>query len=260
MARTNEPGRSVSSKLLDILFSFEPDHQRFTLAELVRRTGMPYATVRRLVLELVEAGALSRDERGRFAIGLRLWQLGTLAPRTESLRAVAQPFTEDLYAALRQHVQLAVLDGTEAVIIERLSAPRAPTLVGRVGGRVPLHASAVGKILLAHGGPGLTEQILGRKLRRYTPKTPVEADELRRELAVCRQSGTAIVRGELTLNADSVATRIVDGRGIVVAALSVVVRAGSVSLDAVVPSIVASGFGISRLLGWRPGITVRDAP
>ena len=152
MARTSDPGRSVSSKLLDILFSFDPDHQQFTLTELARKTGMPYATVRRLVLELVESGALNHHDQGRFVVGVRLWQLGTLAPRTESLRAIAQPFTEDLYAALRQHVQLAVLDGREAVIIELLSAPKATALVGRVGGRSPLHASAVGKILLAHAG------------------------------------------------------------------------------------------------------------
>ncbi len=260
MARTNDPGRSVSSKLLDILFSFEPDHPHLRLADLVRRTGMPYATVRRLVLELTDAGALARDERGRLTIGLRLWELGTLAPRTESLRTLAQPFMEDLYTAMRQHVQLAVLDGTDCVIIERLSAPSAPELVGRVGSRIPLHASAVGKVLLAHGGSALTEQVLGQKLRRYTARTPIDPMDLRRQLAGSRQSGTAIVRGELTLNADSVATRIVDGEGRVVAALSVVVRSGSVGLQSALAPVVASGLGVSRLLGWRSGVAVRDAP
>jgi hypothetical protein len=66
------------------------------------------------------------------------------------------------------------------------------------------------------------------------------------------------VRGELTRGADSVATRIMDGEGRVVAALSVVVRTGSVSLTAVTPSVVTSGLGISRRLGWTPHIGVRD--
>ncbi len=259
MSRTNEPGRTVSSKLLDILFCFEPDHQQLGLADIVRRTGMPYATVRRLVLELVEAGALDRDRNGRFTVGLRLWQLGTLAPRTESLRTLAQPFMEDLYAALRQHVQLAVLDGKEGVIIERLSGPSAPGVVGRVGGRIPLHASAVGKVLLAHGGSELTEQILSRKLRKYTARTPVDPAELRRQLAACRRSGTATVRGELTSDIDSIATRIMDGEGRVVAAISIVVRSGSVSMQSALPTLVSSGLGISRLLGWRPTVPVRDA-
>ncbi|MFI7704251.1 hypothetical protein [Nonomuraea sp. NPDC049480] len=58
--------------------------------------------------------------------------------------------------------------------------------------------------------------------------------------------------------ADSVATRIVDGAGRVVAALSVVLRAGSVKHQAALPSVLASGLGISRQLGWRPGIRVRE--
>ncbi|WP_433260912.1 IclR family transcriptional regulator [Actinosynnema sp. CS-041913] len=259
MPRTNEPGRSVSSRLLEVLFAFQPDQSALTLADLVRRTGLPHATVRRLAMELADVGALSRNQDGRFTIGLRLWQLGTLAPLTESLRSSAQPFMEDLYTALRQHVQLAVREGTEAVIIERLSAPRAPGLVSQVGGRLPLHCSGVGKVLLAHGGGDLVDGVLSGKLRRYTPRTIVDPAVLRGQLAECRRTGTASVRGELTTGADSVATRIVDGEGTVVAALSVVVRAGSVKHQAALPSLIASGLGISRVLGWRPGIRIRDA-
>jgi DNA-binding IclR family transcriptional regulator len=257
MPRTSEPGRSVSSRLLEVLFAFQPEQHVLSLADLVRRTGMPHATVHRLVLELTGVGALSRRPDGRFTIGLRLWQLGTLAPMTESLRTTAQPFLEDLYTALRQHVQLAVLEGREAVIIERLSAPRAPGLVSQVGGRLPLHCSGVGKVLLAHAGAELVDAVLAAP-RRYTARTVVDPAALRAELAECRRTGTASVRGELTEGADSVATRIVDGDGTVVAALSVVVRSGSVRHRAALPTLIASGLGMSRVLGWRPGIRVRE--
>ena len=258
MPRTGEPGRSVSSRLLDLLFSFEPGESELTLAELTRKTGLPHATARRLVLELTRAGALVQRANGRYAIGLRLWRLGTLAPLTESLRTMAQPFMEDLYTALHQHVQLAVLEENEAVIIERLSAPRALELVSQVGGRLPLHCTGVGKILLAHGGPELTGEVLGGQLRRFTPKTITGPDALRRELAECRRTGSAVVRGELTQGADSIATRIMNGEGRVVAALSVVVRAGSVQPRTILPSVLTSGLGISRMLGWRPGIRARE--
>jgi DNA-binding IclR family transcriptional regulator len=254
MPHTSEPGRSVSSRLLDVLFAFRPGQPRLTLAELTRTTGIPHPTVRRMVLELVAVGALERHEDGRFTVGVRLWQLGTLAPLTESLRTLAQPFMEDLYAALRQHVQLAVLDGHHAVVIERLSAPHALGLVSQVGGHLPLHCSGVGKVLLSHGGTELIEEVLSAPLRRYTPQTIVNAEVMRKEIAACRRSGTATVRGELTDQADSVATRIVDGQGRVVAALSVVVRAGSVKHRAALPSVVATGLGISRRLGWLPGL------
>jgi DNA-binding IclR family transcriptional regulator len=251
MPRTSEPGRSVSSRLLDVLFAFRPERPRLSVTDLARLTGMPYPTVRRLLGELVEAGALDRQSDGRFAVGLRLWQRGT-PPRTEPLRALAQPFMEDLYTALGQHVQFAVLEGQEAVVVERLSAPHALGLVSQVGGRLPLHCSGVGMVLLSHGGPGLIDTVLSRPLRQYTPRTTLDPARLHQGIAPCRRTGTATVHGELTEGADSVATRVVNGDGRVVGALSVVVRAGSVGHQEALPSVVASGLGISRRLGWRP--------
>lgn len=257
MPRTSEPGRSVGSRLLEVLFAFGPGHSRHTLAGLARQTGMPQATVRRLALELVRAGALDMAPGGALTVGTRLWQLGTLAPLTEPLRTVAQPFMEDLYTALHQHVQLAVLEGRDAVIIERLSRPGAVGLVSQVGGHLPLHSSGVGKVLLAHAGSSLFDDLAERGLGRFTPHTITDPARLRRELADCRQTGTAIVREETTPHADSVATRIMDAEGHVIAALSVVVRSGSVALQTVIPSVVTSGLGISRRLGWTPGVGVR---
>lgn len=258
MPRTSEPGRSVSSRLLDLLFCFQPGESELSLAQLARKTGLPHPTARRLVLELTKAGALEQRSDGRFTVGLRLWQLGTLAPLTESLRTMAQPFMEDLYSALNQHVQLAILEGTEAVILERLSAPHALGLVSQVGGRLPLHCSGVGKVLLSHSGPGLVDEILDGELLRYTPETETDPQALRRELAECRRAGSAMVRGELTRGADSIAARVMNSEGRVVAALSVVVKSGSVQPQMVLPSVITSGLGISRMLGWRPGIRVRE--
>lgn len=257
MPRTNEPGRSVSSRLWDLLLAFGPNHTELSLADLVRRTGMPHATARRLALELVEVGALERTYDNRFAIGLRLWRLGTLAPRAEVLRNAAQPFVEDLHTALRQHVQLAVLQGDKAVIIERVSAVNAVDLESQLGGQLPLHCSGVGKVLLSHSSPEFVEQILAGRLQRFTSKTIVDPAVLRKELASCRATGTVVVKEELSEGAESVATRIVDERGMVVAALSVVVAAGSIKLQAAVPSLVTSGLGLSRSLGWRPGTPIR---
>ncbi|MEX0427691.1 IclR family transcriptional regulator [Nocardioides sp. DS6] len=242
----------MSSRLLDVLFAFRPGRSVLSISDLIGETGMPRATVRRYALELAEAGALDRTADGRFTISLKMWRLGTLAPFTEPLRTLAQPFIEDLYTALRQHVQLAVLEGDEAVIIERFSAPKAVGLISQVGGRLPLHCSAVGKVLLGHAGTELIDAVLGRDLRAFTPQTITDPDRLRAELADVRSSGTAVVRGELTTGANSYATRIFNAEGAVVAALSVVVRSGSVKEHAVLPAVVTSGLNISRMLGWRP--------
>jgi DNA-binding IclR family transcriptional regulator len=255
--RSNEPGRRVSSRLLDVLFAFRPGRPRLTLADLTRHTGMPHATVRRLALDLVHAGALDRAPDGSFTVGIRLWELGTLAPLTAPLRTVALPFMEDLHAALHQHVQLAVLDGTEAVLVERLSTAEAVGVISRVGGRLPLHSSGVGKVLLAHEGTDLVDRVIEQGLTRYTRRTITDPARLRRVLEQCRDTGVAFVREETTPGVDSVATRALNADGEVVAALSVVVRTGSVDLRTVKPAVVASGLAISRGLGWRPAAGVR---
>jgi DNA-binding IclR family transcriptional regulator len=257
MPRSNQPGRSVSSRLFEVLFAFRPGRSRLTLAEMTRETGLPHATVRRLALELVEAGALDRTPDGAFTVGIRLWQVGTLAPLSVPLRAAALPFMDDLHTALRQHVQLAVREGTEAVLVERLSAGNAVDVISRLGGRLPLHSSGVGKVLLAHAGPELLEQVIAQGLPAYTERTVTDPMRLRAMLAECRETGVAVVRQETTPGADSVATRVLNADGEVVAALSVVVTAGSVDLRAVRPAVIASGLAVSRSLGWHPSAGAR---
>lgn len=249
MSMTSDPGRSVASRLVRVMFSFDAEHDRLSLAELTRRTGMAHATVRRLVHELVAAGVLEQTEDRRFVVGLKLWELGTLSPRSMPLRAAALPFMEDLHAALRQHVQLAVAEGLEAVVVERISAPTALGLVSQVGGRLPLHSSGVGKVLLAHGGVELFEQLTAQGLRAYTPNTITDPELLRADLAECRRTGFAVVREETSPGAQSAAVPVFGPGGTVMAALSVVVAVDTVNLNAVVPALVAAGRGISRGMG-----------
>lgn len=260
MPRSGQPGRSVGSRLFETLFAFRPGRSRLTLADLARETGLPHATVRRLALELVEAGALDRAPDGVFTVGIRLWQLGTLAPLSVPLRTAALPFMDDLHSALRQHVQLAVLEGTEAVLVERLSAGNAVDVMARIGGRLPLHSSGVGKVLLAHARPELVEQAIAQGLSAYTERTVTDPARLRAMMAECRETGVAVVREETTPGVDSVAARVLNVDGEVVAALSVVVAAGTVDLRAVRPAVIASALAVSRRLGWQPSAGVAAAP
>ncbi|MFJ9179453.1 IclR family transcriptional regulator [Streptomyces sp. NPDC102360] len=257
MPRSNQPGRSVSSRVFEVLFAFRTGHSRLTLADLTRKTGLPHATVRRLALELIEAGALDRAPDGGFTVGLRLWQLGTLAPLSVPLRTAALPYMDDLHAALRQHVQLAVLEGTAAVLVERLSAGHAVDVTSRPGGRLPLHSSGVGKVLLAHAAPELTDHVIAQGLTPHTERTLTDPAQLRAQLAECREIGVAVVHGETSHGADSVATRILNAEGEVVAALSVVAGAGTIDLHTVRPALIASGLAVSRRLGWHPAVGVR---
>lgn len=241
-------GETVTTRVLALLDAFTAERPELTLTEISRRTGMPLSTTHRLVGELAGWGALERADDGRYRIGLRLWEVGALAPRGLGLRESAMPFLEDLYAVTKQNVQLGVLDGTEVVYLERLSGRGAVNVITRVGGRLPLHATGVGLVLLAHSSTDLQEQVLAGPLQRFTNKTISHPDELRRVLAEVRRTGVAVSDRQIELIALSVAAPVRGRRGDVVAALSIVVPSEHDS-RAYVPVVRAAARGISRVLG-----------
>lgn len=243
-------GSTVTARVLGVLGAFTAPRPALTLTEIARRAGLPLSTAHRLVGELTAWGALERGDDGRYRIGLRLWEVGALAPRSLGLRESAMPFLTDLQEVTGENVQLAVLDGCDAVYVERLSGRGAVNVITRVGGRLPLHATGVGLVLLAHAAPELQERVLAGPLRRYTAKTVCAPEAVRRVLADVRRTGVAVSDGQIELVALSVAAPVRGPRDEVVAALSVVVpAAGSDGARAYVPVVRAAARGVSRVLG-----------
>ncbi|NJC86180.1 IclR family transcriptional regulator [Planosporangium mesophilum] len=241
-------GRSVTGRVLAVLESFSADRTHLSLSDISRRTGLPLATAHRLVGELAAWGALERDDQGRYRVGLRLWEVAALAPRGLGLRELALPFLEDLYEATHENVQLAVLDGAEVVYVERISGRHAVGVLSRVGGRWPAHATGVGLVLLAHAPTEVQESFLTSPLAAFTRKTIVDPARLRRVLAEVRRTGVAVSDGQVTLDAVSVAAPVRGPAGQVVAALSIVVRAGTIEPPTLVPAVLTAARGISRAI------------
>ncbi|WP_460820137.1 IclR family transcriptional regulator [Nocardioides korecus] len=246
---TTRPGPSVSSRLLGLLDHFSAEHPRLTLSELSRAAGMPLSTTHRLVAELEDWGALERGGDGRWRVGLKLWQVGSLAPRGLPLREAALPFLEDLYEATHENVQLSVLDDDQVVYVERLAGRDAVRTLVRVGGRFALHATAGGLVLLAHAPREVQERVLGEPLAAYTPWTVTAPGEVRRTLAGVRRDGWCSSDRQVTEDAMSVAAPIRDARDQVVAALSVVVAHDPGRRSELVALVRAGARGISRVLG-----------
>lgn len=232
-----------------MLAAFSPDRPELTLSELSRRAGLPLSTAHRLVGELADRGALERGTDGRYRVGLWLWEVASLAPHGPGLRESALPFLEDLYEATHQNVQLAVLDAGEVVYLERITGRNAIRIQSRVGGRLPVHATGVGLVLLAFAAPELQEQVLAAPLKRYSAKTIATPARLRRALADVRREGFAISDGQIELDAVSVAAPVYGAADTVVAAISIVVPVEGHDPRTLVPAVRAAGRGISRVLG-----------
>lgn len=241
-------GESVLTRVVRIIEVFTAARRSLTISEIARAAELPVPTTSRLVGELVGHGFLVRDSGGLVRIGMRLWELAHRASPALSLREAAMPFIEDVHHAVGHHVQLSVLDGDEVLFVERLSAPGAVINYTEIAGRLPLHASSSGLLLLAHSSPEFQERILGRSLHRYTEHTIGDADSLRRALDSARRSGYVIAEGHIHDDATGVAVPVNGAGDTVVAALSVIVPRHTDAFS-VVPVLRTAARALSRALG-----------
>lgn len=248
--RSGTPGRSVTSRALAVLDAFDAGAPRLSLSEIAHRSGTPLTTAHRLLAELTDWGALVRRADGRYEIGPKLWDLGLLAPVQLELRQVASPFLSDVHTTIRDTVHLAVRDGLSALYVERISGRESVPVVSSVGSRLPLHATGVGKVLLAAAPPEVEQEVL-RSLTRVTRHTVTDPGRLRRELTEVRRRKYARTSEEMSAGAASLAVPVqVERRGgpVVVAALGIVVPPQRRDLPRLVPVLEVAARGIGREL------------
>ena len=113
----------LTSRVLALLGAFDEHRPRLTLTELAEAAGLPVSTAHRLIGELGAWDALERGPDGRYVVGRRLWQVGTLAPVARELRQARCPAMQDLYEATHENVQLAVREGTPPSTSSRSAGP-----------------------------------------------------------------------------------------------------------------------------------------
>ena len=192
MAPITEPATptAVIDRISLILDAFEGPG-RLTLAQIVRRTGLPRSSVHRMLERLVQLRWLRRSGRD-YELGMRLVELGSLAVHQDRLVRAAGPLLGELHRATGLVVHLAVLDGPDVVYLDKVGDQRVPT---RVGGRQPAHCTAVGKAILAYSHPDAEVDLQARKTR-YSISS---SGQLAVELAKVRAHGVAFEREESLL-------------------------------------------------------------
>ena len=242
-----DPGRSVTARVLAIFAAFDRRHRELRLTDLADRAGLSLPTAHRLVAELAAGGMLARLPDGRYVIGPKTWDLGLLAPVQSGLREIASPFLQDLYGATLATVHLAVRDGHRVLYIDRLSGHASVPVVSRTGSRLPMHATGVGKVLLAHSPDDVQQAVLA-DLERITPFTVTQPGRLRQQLARARHEGFAQTSEEMSLGACSVAVPVRGGRDEVVAALGIVVAQLGRDRPRLVTALQVAAQGIHRSL------------
>ncbi|MFE6509146.1 IclR family transcriptional regulator [Nocardioides sp. NPDC057767] len=210
-------GRSVTAKVLAILSVFESGRSSVSLTEIAVHADLSLPTAHRLVGELASWGALERDEGGAYSVGLRLWEIAQQASR--QLREASRPYLQDLFSLTNENTHLVIREGDEALYIDRIYSSKRVPRASRVGGRLPLHATAVGKVLLAYEERWMQEAYVARGLAAVTPKTVVRPQRLLDELASIRERGFATTYEEVRIGTCSIAVPVIVADGSAPAAI-----------------------------------------
>ncbi|MFF4120586.1 IclR family transcriptional regulator [Streptomyces sp. NPDC001714] len=238
-------------KAVALLDCFSPGGGSFRLTELARGAGLSKTTAFRLAGELVRLGLLERDG-DTYRLGGRLFELGSLVPRRSSLRETAVPYLQDLFEATRETVHLGIRDDHDVVYVERIHGHGAVQLPSRIGGRLPLTCTGVGKALLAFSEGELVDEVLAAPLRRLTSYSIDDPVLLRTVIEQVQASGIAYEEQEAADGISCIAAPVFAGRGIAVAAISLAVPRGRFRPAQLAPAVRTAALGLSRAL--REGV------
>ncbi|WP_223915429.1 IclR family transcriptional regulator [Arthrobacter sp. NicSoilC12] len=248
MANSNS-GDSVVDRVLRLIAAFPEGVTALPLSELAARAELPLTTAHRLVRQLAGHGLLDVGPGGSVSLGLRLWELANRNSPTLELRQAALPFMEDIQQVLHQNVNLAVLDGREALFVERLSRRGSVANRAQVAGRMPVHVSSAGLVLMANQPrPVQAEYLEGFS----DPAGRLALEDLRNLLGEAAHRGYAQLAGVVDPDTWGIAVPVLDRRKHAVAALGVVVPLREVRLQALVPALQTAARGIGRAAGRTP--------
>ncbi|MEF2277299.1 IclR family transcriptional regulator [Deinococcus sp. YIM 134068] len=204
-----------------LLELFTVESPEIGVTQAARALGMSKSSVHALLTTLTQIGLLHRFVTGRYRLGFRVMALNAVLMSHTSWRAVAREEMTHLADLVGEPVHLAAFDGGQAICLDKVEG-NAPLTNTRIGAALPPHATALGKIILAHRPLSEVERWLGSGgLRGYTPNTIVSRDELLSDLARTRERGYALSIEERSLGVCSVAAPIRDPNGEVIAAMSV---------------------------------------
>ena len=256
--RANEtyPGTQAVARAIALLKAFSDSQPEWNLTDLAQATGINKTTAFRLLAALEAERLIMRNPlSGGYRLGVELIAIGSTAMRSNALRAASRPILATLAEQCGEAATLELLVEGFVLVIDEVASNHPMGMTQDVGSRLPLHATATGKILLAALPAEQLDMLLTTPLGRHTDQTVTDVQRLRAELAQVRQDGFAIAAGELEPGFVAVAAPVPGRERQVIAAISVggpSLRLTSERLPAIAAMVQMSARQISRQLGYWP--------
>jgi DNA-binding IclR family transcriptional regulator len=206
----------------ELLALFDREHADWGVREVAVKLKMAKSSTHDLMASLAQLGFLNKTADNRYRLGWRLVTLSETLLATTELLKEARPVMEELAAQYQETIHLAVLDGTQAVYVDKLEGKQAVRVeLTSLGARLYAHCSALGKVLLAYSSEEDVKRIIRTAgLPSFTPNTITDEDELSQALAKIRKQGYAYDLEEILLDLCCVGAPIYNYTGQVIAAIS----------------------------------------
>ena len=254
-AKSAKARLSSVANSIRLLTSFSGDEDELGITTLAGRLRLAKSTVHRLAATLTSAGFLEQNtETGRYRLGVALFELGALVRRRMDVANEARPKLRELLEKTGETVQLGIVDHFSVLYVYEMESPRAIRMAAAVGGRAPLHCTAVGKVLLAFQTPEYVKEVVQQGLTAYTPRTVTKREALLDMLDEVRQREHAVDDEESESGLRAVAAPVRNHSGSVIAAVGVaapVQRMSKKTMQTCVPGVMATAAAVSARLGYK---------
>ena len=248
-----QTGVQSINRSLNILEILAENIDGSSLTLLSKKTGLHVSTAHRLVNTLKKRGYIEQNEvTGKYSLGLKLFEIGIKKLESIDLRQLAKPLMNELADITQETVHLVILAKDEGVYIDKVEAKGAIRLHSQIGWRLPLHATATGKILLTHLPKDEVTKIIKKKRQySYARNTITDLKTLKKELEKIRLQGYSLDEEEYQDGVTSVAVPIKDHTGEVVASMSLSAPVSRLKIDGKTISLIKKyGLKISTQLGY----------
>jgi len=248
-------------RAMKILEALAAEADGLGVTELSRRVKLHKSTVHRLLSTLLGLGYVEKNEENeRYRLGMKLLYLGSSILERMDLRHEAYVFLKELSREVNEAVHLVVPDGYSALYVDKLEGNKTIRMHSQIGKRVPMHASAVGKAIMAFEDERFVKEILERDLPKFTKKTITDPKQLQAHLQDIRSRGFAVDDEENEEGIRCVGAPIFDYTGKVIGAVSVsgpTVTVLPERVQDIAEKLRACADKISNRMGWNTAVSGR---
>lgn len=248
-------------RALSILDLFSEQRTELKITEISQQTGLHKSTLHSLLKTLQLHGYVEQSEpNGPYRLGMKLFERGFLVLKAKSFVAVARPHLAALALRTGQTTHIGVLDGQHGVYVDKIEGERSIIAYSRIGRQMPLHTTAIGKVLLAFQSRMTRDAILdGYDFGPVTENSIRDPEAFRKALEEVQEQGYAVDEQENVRGVRCAAVPIRDHEGKLAGAISVSTIVENISRDefaSFIDQLRAAGAAISKDLGYMP--TDRD--